>query len=82
MLVLDELWRSTEAIYTGDPVLSGDDVVVSGSDGALHALDASTGEPRWSVPSDDGPIAAASSPRWWTGWWSRWSTRRAPRPRG
>ncbi|MET0773578.1 MAG: PQQ-binding-like beta-propeller repeat protein [Candidatus Limnocylindrales bacterium] len=55
MLVLDELWRSTEAIYTGDPVLSGDDVVVSGSDGALHALDASTGEARWSVPSDDGP---------------------------
>ena len=55
MLVLDELWRSTEAIYTGDPVLSGDDVVVSGSDGALHALDAVTGEPAWRVPSDDGP---------------------------
>ncbi|MFJ3983712.1 outer membrane protein assembly factor BamB family protein [Streptomyces fungicidicus] len=45
-LAVQELW-SREQEFNGRPVVAGGKVVVEGGDGALHALDADSGDTEW-----------------------------------
>ncbi|MEF8853436.1 MAG: PQQ-binding-like beta-propeller repeat protein [Haloarculaceae archaeon] len=48
-----ELWRVSAGTSLSAPVLAGSSVYVGGDDGTVRALDAATGESRWSVPAGD-----------------------------